>query len=75
MKRYLVFGCSAYYPAGGMDDYIAGFDSREEAESFARYLTEGEKSFDWSYCQDMQEHVPDALPQLIEKWKYKSGYK
>ena len=31
MTRYLVFAGAAYYPMGGWGDFVAGFDSYEEA--------------------------------------------
>ena len=31
MKRYLTFYGAAYYPSGGMDDFIGDFDTKEEA--------------------------------------------
>ena len=31
MKRYLVFAYPVYYPGGGWSDFIADFDSIEDA--------------------------------------------
>lgn len=31
MKRYLVFYADAYYPLGGIDDFIGDYDTIEEA--------------------------------------------
>lgn len=31
MKRYLAFGNSCYYPAGGWDDFIGDFDTITDA--------------------------------------------
>ena len=31
MKNYLAFYGDAYYPSGGMDDFIGDYDTKEEA--------------------------------------------
>lgn len=33
MKRYMLFAASNYYPEGGWDDFVAAFDSVEEART------------------------------------------
>lgn len=33
MKRYWLFAGDAYYPGGGMEDFIASFDTVEEANA------------------------------------------
>lgn len=35
MKRYLLFHGGTYYPLGGWRDFVASFDSVEEAEKAA----------------------------------------
>lgn len=32
MKRYMLLGYDQYYPCGGMNDFIASFDTYGEAE-------------------------------------------
>lgn len=32
LKRYALFGGLTYYPVGGWDDFVASFDTPEEAE-------------------------------------------
>ncbi len=34
MKRYLLFNFSPYSPSGGWNDFVASFDSREEAKAY-----------------------------------------
>jgi hypothetical protein len=34
LKSYIVFCYADFYPAGGMNDFIASFDSEEEAIQF-----------------------------------------
>ena len=35
MKRYLLFGFDTYYPSGGWNDFLADFDTTEEAIEYA----------------------------------------
>ncbi len=51
MKRYLVFAGMAYYPRGGMRDFIGDYDTELEATK-ALNLYEGDK--DWFHIYDSQ---------------------
>ena len=35
MKRFLLFGFDAYYPTGGMNDFVGDFDLKEDARADA----------------------------------------
>jgi len=39
IKRYLVFACAAYYPAGGWGDHKGSFNDRATALAFARAIS------------------------------------
>ena len=48
MKRYLLFGGSSYYPAGGWKDFLGSYDSELEC---LRALLSGERT-DWYHVID-----------------------
>ena len=52
MKRYLIFGFDWYYPAGGMNDLVAMFDTLEEVIG---YLTTGRVEGVYRYRFDHYE--------------------
>ncbi len=52
-KRYLVFQCSCYYPAGGLDDLTGSFDTIEEAIQKIK-----EDKRDYNEIYDRVEGVP-----------------
>jgi hypothetical protein len=53
MKRHLVFAGDYYYPSGGWNDFLKGYDLEEEAISAANSLdiTEDGK-YDWWHVVD-----------------------
>lgn len=51
LKRYLVFACDSYYPAGGWDDFKGSYDTLDEAKAAA---LEAEKVHDWSDIVDCE---------------------
>jgi hypothetical protein len=57
VKRYVVFACQEYYPAGGWDDFIASFDTEAEAETCE---AEQRQQHDWVQIIDME--TGDPLP-------------
>lgn len=36
VKQFLLFGFDKYYPEGGAEDFVADFDTLEEAEEFVK---------------------------------------
>jgi hypothetical protein len=46
-KRYMAFGCSRYYPSGGLSDVIGSFDTPEEAIKCCKQSTH-----DWTNVWD-----------------------
>lgn len=60
MKRYLLFAGANYYPRGGMEDFVAGFDGLDGAIARGRAETDhsGErrgKADDWWHVLDLEE--------------------
>lgn len=54
MKRYFVFGYYKYYPRGGMNDFLANFETEEEANN---YVSDKRKSTAIDYDYDYYEVV------------------
>jgi hypothetical protein len=50
VPRYLVFGCTKYYPLGGWDDFRGSFNTLEDAEEFAE---ESKNKWDWIQIVDL----------------------
>ena len=50
-KRYWLFGGDAYYPNGGMNDFVGSFDEIEQAEECVK---SEEYEFDWHHIFDTQ---------------------
>lgn len=49
-----------YYPAGGMSDFIASYDTKEEALSDANYVNgQDKKSYEWSHIYDSESDTID----------------
>jgi hypothetical protein len=67
MKRYLAFYGSAYYPEGGMDDFLSDYDTKEEAlraisdklNSDKYYYNSNEEKWEyaWAHIYDTKEMV------------------
>ena len=62
MKRYLLFAGEAYYPNGGIEDFIGAFDTVQEAEVEAQfrypsnlYYTAGRPKYDWWQVVDRED--------------------
>jgi hypothetical protein len=66
MKRYWLFYYDAYYPLGGMDDFIESFDSLEEAIDYSKNL---EISPSDSYYQVFDSHINE----IVSHGKYANG--
>ena len=50
MKNYLVFFGSAYYPAGGMNDFLKDFNTLIEAIDAIEQENIKRNNGDWSYA-------------------------
>lgn len=53
MKRYLVFGSSIYYPAGGWEDFLEAYDTLEQAQA-RKDAYEAESQYQWSHVVDTE---------------------
>lgn len=51
MKRFLVFVGSIYYPSGGMHDFVADYDTLEDAIGKANSKVDG---YSWAHVYDTQ---------------------
>lgn len=54
-KRYWLFAGSNYYPSGGMDDFVASSDSKDELYDKADEKTSWDPSryeYDWYHILD-----------------------
>lgn len=51
IKRWAVFAGDNYYPSGGMGDFRASFDTKEEAKDFSKDLR-----WEWIEIYDMEEY-------------------
>jgi hypothetical protein len=61
--RYLVFGFDGYYPSGGAADLRGRFDTREEADAFAKTLRNAPNAaqrYEFAEVEDVQEMMLDA---------------
>lgn len=50
MKRYMIFGGEAYYPCGGMLDFIKDFNSLMACKYYIR-----NRDYDWIHIFDTKE--------------------
>ncbi len=57
MKRFLLFGGENYYPQGGFNDFIAEFDTYDEARKAAAYIKRDYSSKYNSYAVDWTDIV------------------
>ena len=61
IKRYLLFAGYSYYPAGGWNDFVDSYDTREEAEQSAKNICLLEEytiptgKYDWCHVIDSQD--------------------
>lgn len=76
MKRYVVVAWHQYYPYGGLENIKATFDTFEEADSFAQYLTlpyryDGNyrPNYDHSEVVDLETYVPSEDESYLKSWK------
>lgn len=72
LKRFMVFVFETYYPNGGMDDFVASFDDRQDAwDAMKRHahredgldnyqLYDSELNIIENYYFDNEELVPDT---------------
>jgi hypothetical protein len=51
LKRYLLFCGDDYYPAGGWDDFVGSFDTKDEADDAAAQLADA----NWHQIIDAEE--------------------
>lgn len=56
-KRYWLFGGLIYYASGGMEDFIASFDTKEEALAKAIELEYIKAEFKWHHVIDTQDET------------------
>lgn len=67
IKRYLLIRNTDYYPSAGTGDWIACFETHEEAEKHIEYcrFNSGDchivDLFGWMQIKDIQEYTPDEL--------------
>lgn len=59
MKRFMLFAGKHYYPKGGLNDYIASFDTFEDAKEYVimrnNLVEEDEPRFyDWANVLDRE---------------------
>lgn len=59
MKRYWLFGGEVYYAAGGMYDFMASFDTKEEAVLEASKHV-ASSTIQWWHVYDTQTQVYTA---------------
>jgi hypothetical protein len=52
MKRFIIFASDHYYPIGGWSDYVAGFDTLDEAMDLT-YSDKFKKQYDWWHIVDI----------------------
>jgi len=52
LKRYLVFDCPTYYPAGGIADVKESFDTAEEAIQYCKDNPSSEDQYVWDRIED-----------------------
>lgn len=54
-KRYALFAGEAYYPSGGFHDYLASFDSIEDAKEDVPtlYARGGRGGIEWAHIADL----------------------
>lgn len=63
MAKFALFSYPAYYPSGGMGDYVASFDTQEAAESVAgAYETPG------FHLHEFREVVNCETMEVIGEW-------
>ena len=57
MKRFAVFAGSTYYPSAGLGDFVASFDTEEEAKLcvVAKKLRK-ESGIDWFLIEDLKDY-------------------
>lgn len=53
MKKFAVFAYYHYYPSGGIDDLVGAFDTLDEANDFAKSISE---KWDDVYVVDLSQH-------------------
>ena len=64
MKRYLVFAYPVYYPGGGWSDFIADFDSIEDAFVCADKSSDENKEVIDTQTKDNVYLYPEQRPEL-----------
>lgn len=63
MAKFALFSYPAYYPSGGMGDYVASFDTQEEAENIAStYETPGYQ------LSEFREVVNCETMEVVGEW-------
>lgn len=67
MKRYLVFAGMFYYPSGGGNDYVAGFDTIEDAKN--AYAVDS----DWCHIFDTETERIVAELSHVAREPYVAG--
>jgi hypothetical protein len=64
MKRYLVFACEQYYPAGGWGDFVGAFETLIEAKKAEQ---RSEKKGYYTHIVDLKtlDYVVEPRPGTI----------
>lgn len=53
-KRFVVMGGMTYYASGGFEDYLGSFDTKEEADAFAKSYLDINSSYYWTQVADLE---------------------
>jgi len=57
MKRFVVFAGSNYYPSAGLGDFVASFDTEEEAKlCVSDKKLQEESGSDWFLVEDLKDY-------------------
>jgi len=57
MKRFAVFAGSNYYPTQGLGDFVASFDTEDEAKQcVADKKLREESGIDWFLIEDLKDY-------------------
>lgn len=66
MKRFLLFSGDDYYPCGGVEDFVKGFESPEAIEQHLRDLDKVNKKPDWSNVLD----IKTGTKYYVDRYSY-----
>ncbi len=66
MKRWAVFDIVDYYPSGGMSDFVAAFETKEEAEAYVASRVDQRMDL---FVEDMEDFLSRPSPEPWPKDK------